>query len=254
MIASTLIAGALLLSPLTQDKTSFTDTTVGKGTEAAFGDIVTVNLKVQDEKGNAAFDTKSLPPAAWVLGARQADSGSPFLVLPELDKAIRGMKAGGLRKISIPASLGFGELSFENIAANSNLVIEVELFDVRKKGSQPELKKEEIIEGKGDPIKQGDTISAHYRGKFLNGSQFDSSYERQQQDGSIAPVPFNVQVGVTRLIPGFTQGLIGMKAGGRRKVTIPYDMAYKEAGRPPVIPKYSVLVFELEVLSVQKGG
>lgn len=257
MIISSLIAGALmLLHAPTQaaPKTEVVDLKVGTGTEAAYGDVVSMNVKLNDAKGATILSVDSAPPIAWVLGFREDDGGNLFLPLGELDKAIKGMKVGGKRKITIPPELGFGELSVANIAPNSTLIFEVEVFDVRKKDSKSEIKIEETKEGTGDPIVNGDTVTAHYRGKFVNGVQFDSSYERMGDDGKIVARPFQVTVGVTRLIQGFTQGLLGMKVGGKRKVTIPYDLAYGKEGRPPAIPPYSVLIFELEVLSVKKGS
>jgi FKBP-type peptidyl-prolyl cis-trans isomerase len=86
----------------------------------------------------------------------------------------------------------------------------------------------------------------HYKGTFLDGKQFDSSYDRNQT--------FPVVIGETKLIPGFTQGLIGMKQGGKRKVVIPYELAYGEQGRPPVIPPMATLQFELEIVKLTPKG
>jgi FKBP-type peptidyl-prolyl cis-trans isomerase len=92
----------------------------------------------------------------------------------------------------------------------------------------------------------GDKIEVHYTGTFLNGEKFDSSKDRNQ--------PLAVEIGKTGLIQGFTQGLIGLKVGGKRKVTIPYGLAYGEAGRPPAIPPKATLVFELELVTLKHGG
>jgi peptidylprolyl isomerase len=102
---------------------------------------------------------------------------------------------------------------------------------------------EDIHPGDGPEIKEGDGVTLHYTGTFLDGSKFDSSKDRGN--------PMDIVVGVTGLIEGFTLGVIGMREGGHRKITIPYHMAYGEAGRPPMIPAKADLIFELEVLFIR---
>lgn len=99
---------------------------------------------------------------------------------------------------------------------------------------------EEIAAGEGPETKHGDTVDVHYTGTFTDGRQFDSSRDRG--------TPLTVIIGKTGLIAGFTMGLTGMKLGGRRKITIPYELAYGEAGRPPAIPPKSTLVFDIEIV------
>lgn len=99
---------------------------------------------------------------------------------------------------------------------------------------------EELAAGDGLETKHGDTVDVHYTGTFPDGRQFDSSRDRN--------VPLTVTIGTTGLIAGFTMGLIGMKLGGRRKITIPYELAYGEAGRPPAIPPKSTLIFDIEIV------
>jgi FKBP-type peptidyl-prolyl cis-trans isomerase len=105
-----------------------------------------------------------------------------------------------------------------------------------------ELKIEELKEGSGTEAKAGNTISVHYTGTLLNGTKFDSSLDRGE--------PFKFPLGGGRVIQGWDKGLVGMKVGGKRKLTIPSAMAYGEAGAPPVIPPNSALVFEVELLEV----
>ncbi len=108
--------------------------------------------------------------------------------------------------------------------------------------SVTELKIEELKEGSGTEAKAGNTISVHYTGTLLNGTKFDSSLDRGE--------PFKFPLGGGRVIQGWDKGLVGMKVGGKRKLTIPSAMAYGEAGAPPVIPPNSALVFEVELLEV----
>jgi len=89
--------------------------------------------------------------------------------------------------------------------------------------------------------KATDTVNVHYHGTLLNGTVFDSSVQRGQ------PISFPLN-GVIR---GWTEGVQLMKVGDKFKFEIPPDLAYGAAGRPPVIPPNSTLVFEVELLGIQ---
>ncbi len=105
-----------------------------------------------------------------------------------------------------------------------------------------ELKIEDIVAGKGTEVKPGDTIVVHYKGTFLDGKKFDSSYDRNQ--------PFEVVIGAGYVIKGWDIGIIGMKTGGKRKLTIPYNLAYGKYGAG-TIPGFTTLVFEVELLKIK---
>ena len=87
-----------------------------------------------------------------------------------------------------------------------------------------------------------DTVKVHYKGTFLNGETFDSSYDR----GEPAVFPLD------RVIRGWTEGVQLMSVGSKFKFTIPSDLAYGPVGNPPRIPGNSVLEFEIELLEIQK--
>jgi peptidylprolyl isomerase len=95
---------------------------------------------------------------------------------------------------------------------------------------------EDTLEGEGDPCPKGAVITIHYRGTLMNGKEFDSSYPG-------VPVTFPLR----RLITGWQEGIPGMKCGGKRKLTIPWQMAYGEDGAPPDIPGRANLIFEIEL-------
>lgn len=99
---------------------------------------------------------------------------------------------------------------------------------------------EDIKIGNGAEVKAGNIITVNYLGMLLNGTKFDSSYDRGQ--------PFSFLLGARQVITGWDQGLIGMKVGGKRKLTIPPALAYGERGVPGAIPVNSTLVFEVELL------
>jgi FKBP-type peptidyl-prolyl cis-trans isomerase len=96
--------------------------------------------------------------------------------------------------------------------------------------------------GKGAAAKTGDTVKVHYTGTLMNGSKFDSSLDRNE--------PFEFKLGAGMVIRGWDEGVVGMKPGGKRKLTIPSDMAYGKSGHPPVIPPDSPLVFDIELLAI----
>lgn len=95
----------------------------------------------------------------------------------------------------------------------------------------------------GDKPVATDTVKVHYKGTFLNGETFDSSYDR----GEPAVFPLN------RVINGWTEGVQLMSVGSKFKFTIPSDLAYGPNGNPPRIPGNSVLEFEIELLEIQKS-
>lgn len=106
-----------------------------------------------------------------------------------------------------------------------------------------ELAGQDLVVGTGSAeVTAGDTITVHYIGSFLDGKKFDSSYEKNQ--------PLSLQVGAGQVIPGFDQGVVGMKVGGKRKLTIPASLAYGEKGAGP-IPPNTPIQFEIELLEIK---
>jgi peptidylprolyl isomerase len=106
-----------------------------------------------------------------------------------------------------------------------------------------ELEIEDIEEGDGDEAQAGDQVSVNYVGVLYDGGEeFDSSFNTGQ--------PFEFELGAGGVIPGWDQGVEGMKVGGRRQLIIPPDLAYGPQGSPPDIPPNSTLIFVIDLLSV----
>jgi peptidylprolyl isomerase len=114
----------------------------------------------------------------------------------------------------------------------------------KPEGSPPtELVKEDIVVGKGPGAKDGDKLTVDYVGvTFTYGDQFDASWDRGE--------PFEFTLGQGMVIPGWDQGVKGMKVGGRRKLTIPSELAYGAQGQPPAIPPNEPLVFVIDLRKI----
>jgi len=100
----------------------------------------------------------------------------------------------------------------------------------------------ELRPGTGASPRPTDTVKVNYRGTLTNGTEFDSSYKRNEP----ATFPLN------RVIPCWTEGLQRMKVGGKAQLVCPADLAYGDRGAPPDIPGGATLIFEVELLGI--GG
>jgi FKBP-type peptidyl-prolyl cis-trans isomerase FkpA len=100
----------------------------------------------------------------------------------------------------------------------------------------------DLQEGTGEPAVAGHHVVVHYTGWLPDGREFDSSRGRQ---------PFDFSLGQGSVIPGWDEGVAGMRPGGRRQLVIPPDLAYGEAGAGGVIPPGATLVFDVELLEIR---
>jgi peptidylprolyl isomerase len=106
------------------------------------------------------------------------------------------------------------------------------------------LVKEDIVKGRGPGAKPGDTVVVNYVGvSFSTGEEFDSSWDTGQ--------PYPVRLGEGKVIEGWEKGLVGIRRGGRRKLTIPPEQAYGAQGAPPSIAPNETLVFVIDALDIQ---
>lgn len=105
---------------------------------------------------------------------------------------------------------------------------------------------EDLECGEGAEATSGSVVSVHYTGTLEDGTKFDSSLDRDE--------PFRFNLGAGQVIEGWDEGVVGMKVGGKRKLTIPPELGYGEAGAGGVIPPNATLIFEIELLEVEEPG
>jgi peptidylprolyl isomerase len=119
---------------------------------------------------------------------------------------------------------------------------------VPKPTGQPpaSLQVRDVVQGNGKPAESGNTVSVQYVGvSWSTGQQFDSSWDRGKQ-------PYQFKLGAGRVIPGWDQGLVGMRQGGRRELIIPPNLAYGPQGQPPSIGPNETLIFVIDLQKVKQ--
>jgi FKBP-type peptidyl-prolyl cis-trans isomerase len=108
-----------------------------------------------------------------------------------------------------------------------------------------ELQKTDTKAGDGDEAKAGDNVKVHYKGTFAKtGQKFDSTYDKGE--------PASFELKDNKVITGWVQGIPGMKVGGNRRLIIPSSLAYGAQGYPGAIPPNTDLVFEIELIAINK--
>lgn len=106
-----------------------------------------------------------------------------------------------------------------------------------------DLRIEDLVIGTGAEAISGKVVSVHYTGTLVDGTKFDSSKDRG--------TPFEFNLGAGEVIQGWDLGVVGMKIGGKRKLTIPANLGYGSQGAGSVIPPNATLIFEVELLEVK---
>jgi peptidylprolyl isomerase len=125
-------------------------------------------------------------------------------------------------------------------------------IDVSSSAPPTQLESHDIVVGNGATAETGDTVDVQYVGvDYSTGTEFDASWG---DDGKPGDPPFSFQLGSGQVIPGWDQGIEGMKVGGRRELIIPPDLAYGAQGQPPAIGPNATLVFVVDLKDVKPGG
>lgn len=148
--------------------------------------------------------------------------------------------------VLVAGFIAFGVLGFFGSSSSSNLSLNNLNMDISNNGTttaqKPQLLVDDTTVGTGTEAVAGKHVTVNYRGTLLDGSVFDSSYERG--------TPFDFDLGAGQVIQGWEQGIVGMKVGGKRKLVIPPALAYGDRAIGP-IPANSALIFEVELLDVK---
>ena len=130
-------------------------------------------------------------------------------------------------------------LSPTDVTFAEELAVDFESMDLQESGLYIQV----LQEGEGPQAAPGDRMGVHYTVWLSDGSTLDSSFDHQP------PEPYGMVLGQTPLIDGWTEGVTGMRLGEKRRLVVPYQLGYGTSGRPPSVPGYSTLVFEVELAS-----
>lgn len=220
----------------------------GNGKKPMIGDKVVVHYTGR-LTNDSVFDSsvRRGNPFTFELGKGQVIKG--------WDEAFQLLQVGDKATIKFGPELGYGERATGPIPANSILIFDVELLDViegLRQWTPPTKDTVTLASGakylmvksnpKGEKVETNAKVTLHYSGFFMDGKMFDSSVERKQ--------PFSLKIGTGQLLPALEEGLKMLHKGEKAKFILPYNVAYGEQGRPPIIPPMADLIFDIEVLDV----
>lgn len=227
-LLSVALAGALISAPALQAEELTTDE---QKLSYSLGLILGQKLKM---------DVENLDIESFSNGMETIYSGKDPLLT---DEEIGGvMQAFQQRKME-EQKAAFDKMAGENKSAGDKYMSE----NGKKKGvktTDSGLQYEELSAGSGKSPTESDTVKVHYRGELIDGTEFDSSYSRNQ------PVSFPLN----GVIPGWTEGLQLMKEGGKARLVIPSDLAYGPGGMGNAIGPNETLVFEVELLEINPSS
>lgn len=99
--------------------------------------------------------------------------------------------------------------------------------------------------GTGEPARHGDQVSVLYKGMLIDGKVFNEATKREE--------PFTFRLGRGQVIEGWDQGLRLMREGGKMTLIVPYELGYGTRGNPPMVPRQATLVFEIEMLKIERA-
>jgi FKBP-type peptidyl-prolyl cis-trans isomerase len=253
------------------------ETQLGTGVKIDSGCQVKMNYRVSLLDGKELFSTYERPDPVKFEYGKKIDT-------PGFEYAVSTLKKGSKAKFIVPSSLAFGRRgSGTSVAPYTSLIYDVEILDVKTKAEyekeQSEIQKSEqmkadslknaeagllekylkdnninvkpqpdglyyipVLAGSGPKAEAGKTVKVHYTGKLLNGKVFDSSVERKN--------PIEFMLGRGQVIKGWDEGIAMMNQGGKATLIIPSAIGYSDRDMG-VIPPYSTLVFDVELVEVK---
>jgi peptidylprolyl isomerase len=229
----------------------YADLVLGDGAEAISNTSVTTEYSIWvagSSSDDFVFSSADSQPVTFVVGKGD-------VVFPGWEQGVIGMKVGGKRLLIIPPDLGLGAESSSSIPANSTLIMEITLTDVKepRKATKVDekdyitapsgLKYYDIQVGTGVTPTVGQTVVVNYVGWLEDGTQFDSSYDRGET--------FSFALGMGNVINGWDLGVASMKVGGIRQLVIPSELGYGDTGAGSTIPPGATLIFEVELVEIK---
>jgi len=216
----------------------------GTGEPVTTGDVVEFHYTGWLQEDGTRFESShdGNTPRSFVVGVAE--------MVPGLDEGIAGMRVGGKRKLYVPAKLAFGEQGHSLlIPPNADLIYEVELLRVGR------VLTDDLKVGEGDmAVQWGDIVEVRFTTRLKDGEQ---DLESNVSDAN--PLRFKVgryqpepEENLRPVLKGWHTGVLGMKLGGKRKLTVPAALAHGDKGVPGVIPPNADLVFEMELVSIAR--
>lgn len=230
----------------TKSGLQYLELTPGTGRSPQKGDLVSMNFVGSLPDGTEITNSQtSGKPVSLVYGIES--------LLPGWEEGLGMMKAGGKAKLVLPPELAFGAEGYGMVPPNSQLVLEIELLTVEEPPQPTSFKESELtttdsglkyidlVQGDGAEAKKDDTVSTHFT-VWVKG-ETDNQYIYSSQGGE--PVSFVVGKGDS-VFPGWDEGVLNMRVGGKRLLVVPPDLAF---GDQPAsgIPANSTLIMEIEL-------
>ncbi len=213
------------------------------------GDVISVHYVGKLADGTVFDDSYSRQqPISFKLGEGRVIKG--------WDEGLQYLHLGDSALFVIPANIAYGAKATGKIPPNSTLYFTVKIVNIKKALKPWDVSKKRKVKldsafsyaivkkGKGESINEGDKAYVLYSGYFINGKMFDSSHLNGDK-------PFDFIIGRHRVIDGWEKGIVGMKIGEKRRLTIPYKHAYGKNGRMPIPPKTD-LIFDVELVKMEK--
>ena len=220
----------------------------GKGEKVQDNHVVIYNYHMYNAKIDRVVATNQ-GQDAFVIGMDN------MALLKGLKEGLLLMRSGDICEIYIPSAMGFGAKEVPKIPANTDIKYSVELLGVKNtiapfdtSGIQQKVTGNGIVyypitKGKGEPAEIKKKMKVNYQGYLLDGRKFDSSVDRGQ--------PFEFNLGLGEVIPGWEYMVKEMREGDQVKVLVPWHLAYGKEGTRD-IPPMSDLVFDIELIEVKK--
>jgi len=235
----------------TESGLQYIEVASGEGTAPQAGDLISMHYVAKLPDGTVLADSYSTgEPSAAIMGRDQ--------LLPGWEEGLMLMKAGGKMNLLLPPELAFGEEGYGMIPPNSQIIIEVELVSVEAPPTPMDVAEEDLTTtesglqffdvevGDGLEAVEGSTVSTNYV-IWVQGEEEDLFIS---ESGTYGPAIFTLGR-LDMVFPGWDEGATGMKAGGKRYLVIPADLALGDVGGGD-IPPGATLIMEIEMVDVME--